>query len=366
MVTEESSVVAASSKAAAFWAEKGGFRAEVISMKKKGQVHLIYDGDGEKLSAFFHGIKPRLEDACRPITANMEKRGGGITSLELLDMTHLMDGYYAIDLSADTRDSMGANFINSVLECIAGEFTRSFNENGPAGDMQVVMSILSNYTPECIVRAEVSAPVEKMSDGDMPGKLFCDKFVKAVRIAELSVERAVTHNKGIMNGIDAVVIATGNDFRAVEACAHAYAARSGKYSSLSHTSVSGGTFRFHMEIPLALGTVGGLTKLHPLSSLAMELLGNPSAGRLMEITASVGLAQNFAAVRSLVTSGIQRGHMKMHLGNILRSLGASQRQIEAAKIYFSDKTVSDSILFDMDGTLIECAVENFLRNSNIK
>lgn len=354
MVTEESSVVAASSKAAAFWAEKGGFRAEVISMKKKGQVHLIYDGDVEKLSAFFHGIKPRLEDACRPITANMEKRGGGITSLELLDMTHLMDGYYVIDLSADTRDSMGANFINSVLECISVEFTRSFNENGPAGDMQVVMSILSNYTPECIVRAEVSATVEKMSDGDMPGKLFCDKFVKAVRIAELSVERAVTHNKGIMNGIDAVVIATGNDFRAVEACAHAYAARSGKYSSLSHASVSGGIFRFHMEIPLALGTVGGLTKLHPLSALAMELLGNPSAGRLMEITASVGLAQNFAAVRSLVTSGIQRGHMKMHLGNILRSLGASQRQIEAAKIYFSDKTVSHS------------AVEDFLRNSNIK
>lgn len=157
-----------------------------------------------------------------------------------------------------------------------------------------------------------------------------------------------------MNGIDAVVIATGNDFRAVEACAHAYAARSGKYSSLSHASVSGGIFRFHMEMPLALGTVGGLTKLHPLSALAMELLGNPSAGRLMEITASVGLAQNFAAVRSLVTSGIQRGHMKMHLGNILRSLGASQRQIEAAKIYFSDKTVSHS------------AVEDFIKNSNIE
>lgn len=353
MVTEESSVVAASSKAAAFWAERGGFRAHVVSMKKKGRVHLAYNGDGGKLSAFFHGIKPRLEDACRPITANMEKRGGGIASLELLDLTDLMDGYYAIDLTADTRDSMGANFINSVLECIAGEFARLFNENGPGGDMQVVMSILSNYTPECLVHAEVSAPVAGMSDGDMPGEIFCNKFARAVRIAELSVERAVTHNKGIMNGIDAVVIATGNDFRAVEACAHAYAARNGKYSSLSHASVDRGTFSFSMEIPLALGTVGGLTKLHPLSALAMELLGNPSAERLMEITASVGLAQNFAAVRSLITSGIQRGHMKMHLGNILRSLGASRGQIEAAKVYFSDKTVSHS------------AVEDFLRNSNI-
>ena len=159
-------------------------------------------------------------------------------------------------------------------------------------------------------------------------------------MAALSVDRAVTHNKGIMNGVDAVIVATGNDFRAVEACAHAYAARDGQYTSLSQAWVENDEFYFSMEIPMAVGTVGGLTRLHPLAALSMELLGNPSAGQLMEIAACVGLAQNFSAVRSLITSGIQRGHMKMHLGNILRTLGATEKQEQAAKEYFSDKTVS--------------------------
>ena len=161
-------------------------------------------------------------------------------------------------------------------------------------------------------------------------------------MAECDPYRATTHNKGIMNVIDAVILATGNDFRAVEAGAHAYAARNGQYSSLTHCSVEDGQFHFFIELPLAIGTVGGLTKLHPLAKKSLEILGQPSAEELMQIVATVGLAQNFGAVKALTTSGIQAGHMKMHLTNILNSLKATTQQTEAAVEYFQDKVVSHS------------------------
>ncbi|MDD4819530.1 MAG: hydroxymethylglutaryl-CoA reductase [Flavobacteriales bacterium] len=349
MAIEESSVVAAASKSASFWAQRGGFKASVEKAVKKGQIHLYYKGDKKIIFAFFEKVKDNLLRACEPITKKMTERGGGITSLALVDKTDVEKDYFQIDLSADTMDSMGANFINSTLECLAQEFKRLFEEEKIAGELQIIMCILSNYTPECVAHVEVSAPVDDMADGDMSGSVFCEKFVKAVRIAHLCTERAVTHNKGIMNGVDAVVIATGNDFRAVEACAHAYAGREGRYSSLSTAEVKDGVFRFWMDVPLAIGTVGGLTRLHPLAGLSMDILGNPSAKELMMITASVGLAQNFGAVRSLVTSGIQRGHMKMHLNNILLSMGASTEQMEKANVFFKDKIVSHS------------AVEEFLK-----
>lgn len=341
MAIEESSVVAALSKSASFWAERGGFEARVLSMIKKGQIHLIYTGaDKNLLLPFFKSVKEELIEAARPVTEKMQARGGGILSLELLDKTDAMKGYFQIDLSADTKDSMGANFINSVLESITQRFKELFTEKDMAGDLEIVMSILSNYTPDSRVKVSVSCPVTKMATDGFSGEDFCRRFAAAVRMAALSVDRAVTHNKGIMNGVDAVIVATGNDFRAVEACVHAYAARDGQYTSLSQAWVENDEFHFAMEIPMAVGTVGGLTRLHPLAALSMELLGNPSAGQLMEIAACVGLAQNFSAVRSLITSGIQRGHMKMHLGNILRTLGATEKQEQAAKEYFSDKTVS--------------------------
>lgn len=160
----------------------------------------------------------------------------------------------------------------------------------------------------------------------MPSTAFAEKFVQAVNIAKVEPYRAVTHNKGIMNGIDAVVLATGNDFRAVEAGVHAYAAKEGQYSSLTHAKIENGIFKFWIEVPLALGTVGGLTSLHPLVKLALEILQNPTAKELMQIVAVAGLAQNFAAVRSLVTTGIQKGHMKMHLLNMLNQMGATETE----------------------------------------
>ena len=208
------------------------------------------------------------------------------------------------------------------------------------------MSILSNYVPECLVRAEVSCKVEDLAEKDINPHTFAEKFVQAVNIAEIEPYRAVTHNKGIMNGIDAVVLATGNDFRAVEAGVHAYAAKDGKYSSLTHAKIEDGIFTFWMEIPLALGTVGGLTSLHPLVKLALQILDQPNAKQLMQIVAVAGLAQNFAALRSLTTTGIQEGHMKMHLMNILNQFEATPSEKEQVVNYFKTNVVTHSAVVE--------------------
>jgi hydroxymethylglutaryl-CoA reductase len=233
---------------------------------------------------------------------------------------------------------MGANFINSCLERIAVNFEVLCKEASELNDIlpEVVMSILSNYVPNCVVRAEVSCAVDNLTlEGHFIGTEFSEKFIQAVRIAEVEPFRAVTHNKGIMNGVDALVIATGNDFRAIEAGVHAYAAKSGQYTSLSHATVENNIFRFWVDLPLALGTVGGLTSLHPMVKFALELLGKPSSEDLMQIAAVAGLAQNFAALRSLTTTGIQKGHMKMHLLNTLNQLGASETEKEILQRVFS-------------------------------
>ena len=336
MAVEESSVVAAASLIAKFWSARGGFRANVISTKKIGQVHFMYKGDFDKLKDYFENIKSTLFKSTEAITKNMRKRGGGILEIELRDKSSELENYYQLHATFETKDSMGANFINSCLETIASEF-----END---EIQIVMSILSNYVPECLVRAEVSCKVSNLGESD--SKLFASKFEQAVKIANVEPHRAVTHNKGIMNGIDAVVIATGNDFRAVEAGAHAYASRSGKYKSLTNCEVKDGIFKFWIEIPLALGTVGGLTSLHPLSKLSLQMLQNPTAGELMQIVAVAGLAQNFAALRALTTTGIQKGHMKMHLSNIVKQLGATDEERNYLLNYFSDKQVSHSAVVD--------------------
>jgi hydroxymethylglutaryl-CoA reductase len=210
-------------------------------------------------------------------------------------------------------------------------------------DVIIVMSILSNFTPECLVKAEVSCKIDDINEGSGIGNIeFAEKFCRAIRIATIEPYRAVTHNKGIMNGIDAVIMATGNDFRATEACAHAYAAKNGKYTSLSHAAIEGDTFKFWIELPISIGTVGGITNLHPMVKFAHELLGYPNASDLMEIVAVAGLAQNFSAVRSLITSGIQKGHMKMHLLNILNQLEATDAEKIEIVSYFKDKVVSFS------------------------
>ena len=350
MVIEESSVVAAASSAAKFWADRGGFHAEVVSTLKLGQVHFRWAGRGERLRAIFPDLQTRLMAECADLTANMERRGGGVRDIELLDFSDMEPNYYQIRASFETCDSMGANFINSVLERFADSLEHFLTHypglSDEERDVEVVMAILSNYTPQCLVRAWVETPIASFEDlarsQGMDAAALAERFAAAVRIATIDPYRATTHNKGIFNGIDAVVLATGNDFRAVEACGHTYACRDGQYRSLSRCTVTDGIFRFELEIPLALGTVGGLTALHPLAKLSLEMLGHPSASELMCITACVGLAQNFGAVRSLITTGIQQGHMKMHLTNILHHLGATEAQKADAQQHFSARTVSFS------------------------
>ena len=340
MTIEESSVVAAASNAAKFWMDRGGFKAEVLSTTKVGQVHFMYSGEFSELESIFNSIKPEFYEQTKSITKNMKARGGGILDIKLVNKTSKLSDYYQLHVTFETMDAMGANFINSCLEQIAATFKTG------SDDIQVVMSILSNYVPDCIVRAEVSCSVDSLATNAYTGEEFAATFLQAVRIAEIEPYRAVTHNKGIMNGVDSVVLATGNDFRAVEAGVHAYAARSGCYSSLTHASVENGMFRFWIELPLALGTVGGLTGLHPMVKTALELLGNPSAKELMEIVAVAGLAQNFAALKSLTTTGIQQGHMKMHLLNILNQFEANDGEKLQLIEHFKTNTVTHSAVVD--------------------
>ena len=356
MVIEESSVVAAASSAAKFWMSRGGFSAKVINTKKVGHVHFVWKGDFRKLKDLENKFEASLRKDTNAITENMVRRGGGILSLSFKDKTEKISNYYQLEMLFETCDSMGANFINSILEAAATSLELFLlNEDGfndEERDHDVIMSILSNYTPECLVRSEVSCRVEDLGGfpNGMDAETFAEKFWKAVKIAKADSYRATTHNKGIFNGIDAVVLATGNDFRAIEACGHAYAARNGNYSSLTDCSVEDGIFRFWIEVPIAVGTVGGLTSLHPMAKRSLELLGSPNASELMEIIATAGLAQNFAALRSLITTGIQKGHMKMHLINILNHFNANQEEIEKALEFFKNETISFS------------AVRNFLED----
>ncbi len=346
MAVEESSVVAAASKAAKFWLNRGGFKTTILGTTKLGHVHFNFHGDQKKLSSFFeNSLKEKLHLDTEGITHNMRKRGGGILAIELIDKTADIDDYYQLKVSFDSVDSMGANFINSCLEQYAKTLERELNLSDSftqeeKESLQIIMCILSNYTPDNIVRAEVSCPIEDLAEGDVTAEEFVSKFTQAIRIAEVEPYRATTHNKGIMNGVDSVVIATGNDFRAVEACAHTHASQNGHYSSLTHCKVEEGIFYFWIDLPIALGTVGGLTSLHPLVKLALQILGNPNAQELMGIVAVAGLAQNFAALRSLVTTGIQKGHMKMHLFNILNQFDASEEEKAYFVNYFKDKTVT--------------------------
>lgn len=347
MTIEESSVVAGAAKSAKFWSTRGGFKATVLNTEKIGQVHFLFKGDSVKLQQFFDAKKQNLIASTESITANMQKRGGGITSLELRNKTAELENYFQLHATFETKDSMGANFINSCLEQLAkslkeeAENYTDFTDGEQ--DITVVMSILSNYVPNCIVRAEVSCKVEDLAEKKIENpQQFAEKFVQAVKIAEIEPYRAVTHNKGIMNGVDAVILATGNDFRAVEAGVHAYASRNGKYSSLSHAKIENGIFTFWMEIPLAIGTVGGLTSLHPLVKTALEILGKPSAAELMQIVAVTGLAQNFAALRSLTTTGIQEGHMKMHINNILNQYQTTTEERKSIKAHFENNPISHS------------------------
>jgi len=348
MVIEESSVIAAASNSAKYWAGKGGFHSEVISTTKVGQVHFIWDGDFAALHLHFPQLRLLLTGRTSTITANMEERGGGVLDMELVDMTAELENYYQLKVKFDTRDSMGANFINSCLEEYAHGLREFILESGlvEPGNLHIIMSILSNYTPECLVKTWVECPVSELGDIDesLSGADFAWKFEKAVKIANVDVHRAATHNKGIFNGVDSVALATGNDFRAIEACGHTWAARDGRYRSLTEVNIKDGIFHYSLTLPIAIGTVGGLTSLHPMAKFSLQLLHNPGAVQLMQIASAIGLANNFGAVKSLTTKGIQLGHMKMHLLNILNVYEATEDEKVRAVEFFKHHKVSHNLV----------------------
>ncbi len=345
LVTEESSVIASLSKSSKFWFERGGFKSKVINNLKNGQIHFMYNGNIKKLKKFIDKSELKLIESTDRITKKMRERGGGINKIKLIDKSGELNSYFQLSIDFITIDSMGANFINSCLEVISKTFEKLIHEsdyfNESEKKIRIIMSILSNYTPNCIVEASAECKINELENFDNYSKEeFAIKFKNAFDIAKVDVGRAVTHNKGIMNGIDAVLISTGNDFRAVDAGIHAFASSSGNYKSLSECLIIDNKFKISLKVPISVGTVGGITDLHPMVKLSLKLLGNPSSEDLMKIICSVGLAQNYAAVKSLVTTGIQKGHMKMHLINLLNKNKASKDQIKSAEEYFKNKEIN--------------------------
>ena len=366
MVIEESSVVAAASHSAKFWFAHGGFKSEIIATEKVGQVHFIWKDNLPLLQRSFPELKQILISSTDSITENMRRRGGGITDILLKDLSGEEPGLMQLFCTFETVDSMGANFINSCLEQFAVTFKEwyasqpRFSGNG----LEIIMCILSNLTPGCRVKCWVETSVDNFNNmvSGLSGHEFARRFYMGARVAEVDPFRAVTHNKGIFNGVDAIVLASGNDFRAVEACGHAYAASTGKYQPLSKVILEKDNFKFILELPLALGVVGGLTNLHPLVKLSLELLGHPSAKELMAIAAAAGLANNFSAVKSLVTTGIQTGHMKMHLFNIMKQLEVPEKYKQKIVEHFKHEKVSVSAV----RRIVEYLKKNEMLSSSVK
>ena len=351
MVIEESSVVAAACNSAKFWYDKGGFRAEVISSEKIGQIHFLFNGEFQKIKKFIDDNKSKLIDATSKISSKMIKRGGGINSINLIDMSRKYNNYYQLSISFNTIDSMGANFINSCLEIITKKMCEEIKIpeylTEKEKDINIIMSILSNSAPNCIVKANAECQIDEIGEiNGLNSKEFVEKFFHAVEISKIDLGRAVTNNKGIMNGVDSILLSTGNDFRAVEASVHSFACKDGEYRGLTECSIDNNIFSIQLTLPISIGTVGGITDLHPMIKLSHKLLGKPNSSSLMEIIASAGLAQNFAAIKSLITTGIQKGHMKMHLINLLKKNNATENQIKNAKVFFKEKEITNKDVQD--------------------
>lgn len=329
MVVEESSVVAAASNMARLVREGGGFRTEVVSDLMIGQVQLTGVRDPEACRAAVLGAREELlalADACQ---ARLVERGGGCRDVEvrLLDASD-EDGFWmAVHLLVDVQDAMGANMVNTMCETLAPRIEALTGA-------KVGLRILSNLSDRRVVRATCRVPVSRLSREGMGGAEVRDRIVAAARFAEVDPYRAATHNKGIMNGIDPVAVATGNDWRAIEAGVHAWAARDGRYRSVSRWTVDpgDGALLGHLEVPLQVGTVGGVTRLHPVARLSIRILGVERASDLARIMASVGLSQNLGALRALATEGIQRGHMRMHAKNVALASGASLHEVEQVAV----------------------------------
>jgi hydroxymethylglutaryl-CoA reductase len=318
MVIEEPSVVAAASNAAKMVRAGGGFVAETDPPLMIAQVQVcdVRDAGVASRRVVAHADEiMRLADGAM---AGLVARGGGARGVE---SRVLAEDMLVVHVIVDCKDAMGANLVNSAAEAVADRVAAI--AGGTVG-----LRILSNLCDKRCVRVRCSVPADEIETEGMTGSDVIDGIVSASRFAELDPYRAATHNKGIMNGIDAVVIATGNDWRAVEAGAHAYAARTGSYQPLAVWRRDGDRLEGRIELPLALGTVGGTLRVHPAARLSLRLLGVTDAQELAAIAASVGLASNLAALRAMASDGIQRGHMGLHARSVALAAGAIGDQVQ--------------------------------------
>jgi hydroxymethylglutaryl-CoA reductase len=332
MVIEEPSVVAGASFMAKLAREGGGFQTESDPPVMIGQIQVLDLADPESAAASVLEHEQSILQLANTVDELLVSLGGGARSLEVRVLENTAVGpMLIVHLLFDTRDAMGANALNTALETLAPRIAE-LTGGRPH------LKILSNLADRRLARARCRIPVESLGFDGYPGEEVRQGVIEAWAFAEADPYRAATHNKGIMNGIDAVVLATGNDWRAVEAGAHAFAARSGRYRSLSVWSEGrDGALEGFLELPLALGTVGGATRVHPLARANLALMRVADARELAEVVAAVGLAQNLAALRALASEGIQRGHMSLHARQVAIAAGARGAQIERiAKQMVSD------------------------------
>jgi len=323
MVIEEPSVVAGASYMARLARQGGGFQAETTAPEMIAQMQVLDVNDLEAARRALLAEKDSILAEADRVDPVLQNLGGGARDLEVRLLPDTPVGpMLIVHLIYDTRDAMGANAANTAAERLAPRV-----EAVTGG--RVHLRILSNLADRRLARSRCRIPAAALAFGDFTGERVRDGIVEAWAFADVDPYRAATHNKGIMNGVDAVVIATGNDWRAIEAGAHAYAARSGRYTSLSQWSKGGdGALEGRLEMPLAVGTVGGATRVHPAARACLRLLGVASAQELAQIVVSVGLAQNLAALRALATEGIQRGHMGLHARQVAIAAGAEGDQVE--------------------------------------
>ncbi|TET54693.1 MAG: hydroxymethylglutaryl-CoA reductase, degradative, partial [Anaerolineales bacterium] len=322
MAVEEPSVVAGASAAAKVVREGDGFQAEAAAPEMIGQLQILDIANPEQARCSLLDARDELLALANETDPVLVGLGGGARDIEVRILRETPAGLMVVlHVIVDCRDAMGANTVNTICEALAGRV-----EEITGG--RVVLRILSNLADRRLVRASCRVPEEALARGEFSAEVVAQGIVEAWALAAIDPYRAATHNKGIMNGVDAVVVATGNDWRSVEAGAHAYAARSGRYTSLSKWERDGkGNLLGELEMPLAVGTVGGTTRAHPTAQVALKILGVEKATELAEIIASVGLAQNLAALRALVTEGIQRGHMRLHARQVAVAAGAREREI---------------------------------------
>lgn len=308
MAVEESSVLAAASHGAKLARAGGGFKVKSTPPIMNGQVQITFTGQ-VNYEPILKRAKPALLRHINEGHQRLVERGGGAEDLTWYFIEPLNS--LVLLLHVHTCDAMGANIVNSMAEKLAVFIPELFPE------AEIGLRILTNLTTKRMARAECMIPASAFTRGALDGHYVVEKIEKAYQFACHDVMRATTHNKGVMNGIDPVLIATGNDWRAIEAGAHAYACKNGVYGPLTHWRITAqGDLYGCLELPMAVGTVGGVTKLHPTAQAALKILGNPTARELAEITTAVGLAQNLSALRALATEGIQQGHMSLHQKNI--------------------------------------------------